>query len=135
MTKTILYIFLISFLGAGLSSCKIYSISVDSFKNQFSKNSYRIDSISCTDKKGTTVSFENSSSFEIHITDLNDEKFIFTAQSVNINNDTVIGRKSTQDDESTFQSTPLLKALETLYTTNRKYIPINSIKKIVLVKW
>ncbi len=132
MTKTILYIFLTSLLGAGLSSCKIYSISVDSFKNQFSKRPYRIDSISCTDKKGTTVSFENSSSFEIHITDLNDEKFIFNAQAVRVKNDTALAWKTTQD-ETTFQSMPL-PALQTLYSTNRKEIPLSSIKKIVLVK-
>lgn len=127
-----MYIFLISLLGAGLSSCKIYSISVDSFKNQFSKRPYRIDSISCTDKKGTTVSFENSSSFEIHITDLNDEKFIFNAQAVRVKNDTVLAWKTTQD-ETTFQSMPL-PALQTLYSTNRKEIPLSSIRKISLVK-
>ena len=132
MTKTILYIFLTSLLGAGLSSCKIYSISVDSFKNQFSKRPYRIDSISCTDKKGTTVSFENSSSFEIHITDLNDEKFIFNAQAVRVKNDTVLAWKTPQD-ETTFQSMPL-PALQTLYSTNRKEIPLSSIRKISLVK-
>ena len=132
MTKTPLYIFILFFLGVGASSCKTYSLSVDSFKKQFTKKPYSIDSIRCTDKKGNFVAFENSSAFEIHITDFTDEKFIFNAQAVRVINDTVIGWKTLQY-EFAFQTMPL-SALQAIYSTNRKEIPISSIKKIVVVK-
>jgi len=131
-TKTTLLVLMQFLLGIGLGSCKTYSLSVDSFKKQFTKKPNSIDSIKCTDKKGNLVAFENSPSFEIHITDFTDQKFIFNAQAVRVINDTVIGWK-TQENEVAFQSMPL-PALQTLYSTNRKVIPLTSIKKVVLIK-
>lgn len=84
----------------------------------------------CTGKKGNFVAFKNSPSLEIHITDLHDEKLTFNAQSVRVNNDTVIAGY-TKRDEIGLASTSLFAS----YKTTRKEIPISDIKKISVVKW
>jgi RNA:NAD 2'-phosphotransferase (TPT1/KptA family) len=99
------------------SSCKTYTISVDSFKNQMSHLGYddlkevkinnptpnmnkigyyatNLKSITVIDKKGNEVSLSNSPRLEMRVTRKNGKRYILLFDTVIVENDSIKGLRS-----------------------------------------
>ena len=116
-----------------LSSCKTYTIPVESFRKQMTKSgtemrkveinnpiSYsnikyeanRIESIIVVDKDGNNVEIENSPKLEMRVTRKDGSKYILLFDTVVVENDTLKGARS--------------RIIQNL----RREIPLNDIEKI-----
>lgn len=133
MIKVIILFAVIIGIIVFLSSCKTYSIPIDSFKQQFSSfdtsdlkevatrgpagdvvkyKTYPIDIIRCVDKNGNPAELENSPSVEIRFTDSNNKKTLFYFDLLRVDNTSISGVQSRH------------------MTWIRKTIPISDVKKI-----
>ena len=116
-----------------LSSCKTYTIPVESFRKQMTKSgtemrkveinnpiSYsnikyeanRIESLIVMDKDGNNVELENSPKLEMRVTRKDGSKYILLFDTVVVENDTLKGARS--------------RIIQNL----RREIPLNDIEKI-----
>ena len=94
-----------------LFSCKTYTVSPESFKEQFVNinydlstsisisgsihyNGYQIKKINVIDKNGKTQTLDNVPSLEMRVTLNNGERKHFYFDSVKLQNDTLTGHKS-----------------------------------------
>lgn len=115
------------------SSCKIYYIPVDSFKQQFAEldtskmrevttqgpmgnrvtyKTYPIDYIHAVDKAGNPVTIPNTPAIELRITDTDNKRTIFYFDLIQFDGENIIGRQSR------------------LISSIRKTIPLSSVKTI-----
>ena len=115
------------------TSCKIYYIPVESFKQQLSisdttkmrevttrgpfgdKETYKIypiDIIHAVDKNGNEVDIKNSPAIEIRITEFNNNRTIFYFDLLQFDGENIIGRRSR------------------LIPSIKKVIPISTITKV-----
>jgi len=134
MTKRLFAPVVIAGLLLSLASCKTYYIPVDSFKQQFANmdtsmyrevaiikpvtgGKYRykiapIDSIKCVDKNGNPVVLKNSPAVEVRFTDSSNKRTVFYFDLLTVGPTYVTGGQSR------------------IFTSMRKTIPLNTIKKI-----
>ncbi|EHQ24934.1 hypothetical protein [Mucilaginibacter paludis] len=98
-----------------ISSCKMYYIPVESFKQQFAVwdtskfkqvktqgpmgdvvkyKTYPIDAVKCVDKDGNPVLLKNSPALEIRFTDVNNKRTTFYFDRIFVKGDSIQGSQS-----------------------------------------
>ena len=158
MRNLILYGVLALSSIAVLPSCKTYSIPVSDFKKLFegkdltkdysfraptnmlvSYKIYPFDSIRCIDKKGKYAFVRNSRSLEIRVVDMSNQKHDLFFHSIRIRDSLLVGTETLEANDwqlswETSSPDPLSTKPQPRKTTYHR-IPLDSIKKVTVIKW